>query len=90
VNPSIGMDYGNVVAPCPLAEKKKENTWIAIQLIGEDDLPIPGAAYRVVLTDGRTIEGRLDEQGCAEFREIDPGTCVVTFPELDRDAWQGL
>ena len=82
------MHYGEAVAACPPAPKKK--TWIAIELVGEDNKPIPGVAYRIVLTDGTKQEGTLDEHGSARVDGIDPGTCVVTFPDLDKDAWQGI
>ena len=80
-------DHGEVVQPCPLAKKK---TWIAIELIGEDDKPIPGAAYRILLTDGSAKDGVLDGDGSARVDGIDPGTCMVTFPGLDQDAWEGI
>ena len=85
-----GMGYGEVVAPCPSDPPEKPKSWIAIELVGEDDKPIPGVAYRLTLTDGSTQEGTLDDQGSARVDGIDPGTCVVTFPDLDKDAWQGI
>jgi hypothetical protein len=90
MNPSGAIPYGDVVVPCPLAKQNKPKTWIAIQLVGEDGKPIPNVAYRIVLTDGSTREGNLDEEGSARVDGIDPGTCVVTFPELDQEAWQGI
>jgi len=81
-------DYGQVVQDCPL--KKKEKTWIAIELIGEDDKPVPAVPYRIVLVDGTTKEGTLDSAGKARVDDIDPGTCVVTFPDLDKDAWDAI
>ena len=71
---------------CPLQKKK---TWIAIELVGEDDKPIPGACYRIILPDGTSEEGTLDSAGRTRVDDIDPGTCVVTFPDLDQDAWAG-
>ena len=82
--------YGEVVARCPLAAVKEPKPWISIQLIGEDDKPVPGGACRIVLTDCSTVEGVLDGDGSARVDGIDPGACVVTFPELDRDAWEGI
>jgi hypothetical protein len=64
-----------------------ERTWITIELVGEDDQPIPGARYRIELPDGSAQEGRLDSKGLARLRGIEPGKCVVTFPDLDREAW---
>ena len=78
------------MANCPLAAVKEPKTGISIQLIGEDDKPVPGGAYRIILTDGSTVEGVLDGEGSARVDGIDPGACVVTFPELDRDAWEGI
>ncbi len=86
MNPNPGPEYGQAVQDCPL--KKKEKTWIAIQLIGEDDKPVPGARYQIMLTDGTTSEGTLDAQGTAQVNEIDPGSCAIAFPDLDQDAWQ--
>ena len=58
-----------------------------VELIGEDDGPIPSEAYRIELPDGTVRTGRLDSQGRARVHGIDPGNCVVTFPELDEAAW---
>lgn len=65
----------------------EEKTWITIQLLGEDDMPIPGERYRITLPDGTEQEGRLDAEGIARFTDIDPGKCEVTFPNLDEEAW---
>jgi hypothetical protein len=73
------------VQPCPLAK-----AWLAIQLVGEDDLPIAGEQYRVLLPDGTTKEGILDERGMASFEKIRPGVCKVSFPALDGEAWELL
>ena len=34
--------------------------------------------------------GALDENGFANHEGFDSGTCQVTFPELDQDAWEKL
>ena len=87
MTPSADREYGQVVQDCPL---KKKKTWIAIELVGEDDKPIPGVSYRIILPDGTSKEGTLDNAGKARVDDIDPGTCVVTFPDLDQDAWAGV
>jgi hypothetical protein len=84
---STSAQYGQVVANCPYAQQK---SWIAIQLIGEDDKPIPSERYRILLPDGSSRDGSLDENGSAHVDGIDPGNCVVTFPDLDREAWTGI
>lgn len=74
-------------APMSARAPRAERTWIEIVLIGEDDKPIPGEAYRVELPDGSVREGSLDDKGFARCDGIDPGTCQVTFPRLDEEAW---
>lgn len=75
------------VAPCPLQDPLKH--WIEIQLLGEDDQPVPYEAYELVLPNGSKVEGQLDSQGLARVDVIrTQGTCKVRFPELDKDAWE--
>ena len=62
--------------------------WIEIVLVGEDDKPIPGERYRLKLPDGTIKEGELDANGYARFEGIARGQCKVSFPDLDRDAWE--
>jgi type VI secretion system secreted protein VgrG len=70
-------------------ENKDKKSWIAIELMDTAGKPVPGEAYRVTLPDGSTVaEGTLDEKGRARVDNIDPGTCKVTFPRLDKKAWK--
>ena len=64
--------------------------WIEIVLVGEDDKPIPGERYRIKLPDGAIKEGELDAEGCARCEGIARGQCQVTFPDLDKDAWERI
>jgi len=66
-------------------EKKK--TWIEIELVDEAGEPVPGESYEITLPDGSKATGSLDGKGFARVDGIDPGTCKVTFPNLDKDAW---
>ena len=71
----------------PSNQDKKH--WIEIELVDEDDNPVPGEAYRITLPDGTTVaSGTLDHKGQARVDNIDPGTCKVTFPKLDQEAWE--
>jgi len=70
-------------------ENKKKKSWIEIELVDEEGNPVPGEPYKITLPDGRTIaSGTLDDKGFARVDGIDPGTCKVTFPRLDKDAWE--
>jgi type VI secretion system secreted protein VgrG len=71
----------------PGAEGKTH--WIEIELVDEDGKPVPGEEYQVTLPDGSTVaSGTLDGKGKARVEGIDPGSCKVTFPNLDKDSWK--
>jgi type VI secretion system secreted protein VgrG len=86
--------YGSVQTkpykpPQTQAEKAKKPSWIEIEMVDEDNNPVPGEAYSITLPDGETVaEGTLDDKGFARVDGIDPGTCQITFPDLDQDAWE--
>jgi hypothetical protein len=71
------------VQPCD-----KNKTWIAIQLLDEDQNPVPGARYRITLPDQSIQTGTLDDQGTARVDGINPGQCEITFPEIDGSEWK--
>ena len=68
-------------------ENKDKTGWIEIQLVDEDNKPVPGEPYSVTLPDGSVADGTLDEKGFARIDHIDPGSCQITFPNLDKNAW---
>lgn len=77
-------------APGQAGDKLRLRSWIEVQLVGEDDAPIPGEAYEITLPGGSVVAGTLDEKGCARVGGIPAGVCLVTFKNLDRDAWAPL
>jgi len=77
--------------PAPLPEQpiaEAPENYVTIQLVGEDGAGIPGARYRLVLPDETIREGTLDGSGIATVRGRFSGTCKVSFPELDSEAWE--
>jgi N-acetylmuramoyl-L-alanine amidase len=80
---------GAVATTCPLdAATARPEHWIGIELVGDDDSPVPGEAYLVTLPDGTEVRGYLDAAGRAQIRHVaDAGTCRIGFPRLDRGAW---
>jgi hypothetical protein len=68
-------------------EKKQKTAWVEIILVDAEGKPVPGARYRFTLPDGEVKEGTLNEHGQAGFYQIEPGNCKITFPDLDKDAW---
>lgn len=67
--------------------EKMLKTWVEIKLIDDKGKPVPNEKYLLVLPDGSNVEGTLDAQGWARQDEIDPGTCRVCFPSIDRRTW---
>jgi hypothetical protein len=64
--------------------------WIEINLRDMEGQPVPGKKYRIKLPDGVVEEGTLDEFGHAERYGIMEGTCQVSFPEFDAEAWERI
>jgi hypothetical protein len=67
---------------------KEKKAWIEIILVDNEGKPMPGVKYRITPPDGKPVEGRLNEHGQAGLYKIDPGNCKITFPDLDKDAWE--
>jgi type VI secretion system secreted protein VgrG len=74
----------------PHRPQEQSTSWIEIEMVGEDNKPIPGEKYKITLPDGTTAEGTLDDKGFARVDGIDQGNCQITFPNLDQDAWQRI
>ena len=75
-------------SPEQAAQENREISWIEIKLIGEDDKPLPSQAYKVTLPDDSICEGTLDHEGFARIEGFPPGSCTISFPDLDEDAWK--
>ncbi|WP_022665693.1 hypothetical protein [Desulfospira joergensenii] len=69
---------------------EEEKSWIEIEMVGEDDKPIPGEKYKITLPDDTVAQGTLDEKGFARIEGVEPGTCKVSFPDLDKEAWEKI
>lgn len=73
-----------------LLQKPQETHWIEIQIVGEDGVGIPSQRYLIVTGDGREHRGWTDPLGVARLNRIPAGTCRVSFPDLDAEAWETL
>jgi hypothetical protein len=72
-------------------EKKNKISWIEIEMVDQENKPVKGLPYKITLPDGNTVaEGTLDEKGFARVDNIEPGSCKVTFPTLDQEAWEEM
>ena len=68
-------------------DKLRLRSWIEVQLIGEDDQPVPSVKYAIAIPGGTMKSGTLDDKGKVRIEGIPAGTCQVSFPDLDQDAW---
>jgi hypothetical protein len=72
-------DGGGGAAEC------RETDWLLIELRDSEGRPVPGARYVIELPDGNRVEGTLGDDGIAGVEGIDPGKCMVTFPDILAD-----
>ena len=70
----------------PVMEKGK--TFVAIELHDQKGRPMRGERYQIKLPDGTVKEGKLDDDGKARIDGIDPGSCKITFPDIDGREWK--
>lgn len=88
-NASAEKNFGNDTADGSTKACPTENTWIDIEMVGEDDKPIPHLRFEIYRPDGTLLgKGRLDENGCGGFERIEEGDYEVCFPDLDEEAWE--
>lgn len=64
--------------------------WIEIELIDENDKPVPGTKFKVKFANGVERVGTLDQNGWARVEGIPKEPCEVSFPEIDDAAWKPL
>lgn len=65
------------------AEKEEEPHWIGIKLKDDEGKPVPFEEYRVKLSNGTIISGKLDQAGTAKVENIpDGGEAEVKFPRF--------
>ena len=69
-------------------EAAQKTAWIEIELVDEEDAPVPSQKYEITLPDGSVARGTLDQNGYARVDGFEPGTCQISFPDLDQDAWE--
>jgi phage protein D len=58
----------------------KPKEWLEIELTDSAGKPVPGKPYRIVLPDGKVIDGTLDDLGKARLDNVAPGEAKVSFP----------
>jgi hypothetical protein len=69
-------------------DSRSKKTWVEFELLDQDGEPVPGARYRLKITDGSVREGALNEVGRVRVSGIDPGTCEISFLDYDGREWK--
>lgn len=62
--------------------------WIGVKLVDDAGEPIPFERFRVKMSDGSIVEGTLDEKGYRRVEGVEPGSAMVSFPNIDGDEWK--
>jgi uncharacterized Zn-binding protein involved in type VI secretion len=75
-------------SPLTVAGNPDKKSWVEIELVDQQGKPVAHERYRVVPPDHKPMEGFLDEKGFARIDGIDPGTCTISFPDLDAATWK--
>ena len=85
---ALGAVAGHTFEPTEMDGQKY--TWVEIELVDETGQPVPHERYEVIAPNGETIKtGSLDDMGQAHVALPEPsGTCQISFPNLDEDAWE--
>lgn len=56
---------------------------VYLSLENDSGLPIPGAGYQAVFSDGSTRDGRLGRSGIARLAGVPEGPFSVTYPDRE-------
>ncbi|HEY4184576.1 MAG TPA: hypothetical protein VGP07_05870 [Polyangia bacterium] len=76
------------MTPSQLKAQIAPTDWIEIKVVYDDDgSPFDGACS-LVLPDGREVSATPDEDGIARFEGLQPGDCLLSFPDLDASSVQ--
>jgi len=85
-----GLIVGSATRSCGGKEKKAAppEYWIEIELEGDDGSACAGEEYSIKCPDGSVATGFLNQLGFARVALTKPGSCEVSFPGLDKEAWE--
>jgi predicted component of type VI protein secretion system len=61
-------------------------SWIEIEVVFDDGTPFTGNCV-VDLPSNLRTDGAPDDEGLIRIEGIDPGSCKVSFPDLDGAVW---
>jgi len=77
-----------MVATQEKTESVKTDSWIEIEMVDEKDNPVYGTKFSITAPNGTVTRGKLDQYGRGYVRKIPAGNCIISFTDLDEDAWE--
>lgn len=84
-----GIEAGDLQSAADeAADDEPKRSILSFELLDADDRPVAHEPYKVKLPDGSILEGRTDEAGKVLVEGLDPGSCEVSFPLIDKNEWQ--
>ncbi len=63
-------------------------TWVEILLQDANQEPVAGEPYEVELPDKKIATGTTGADGVARIEGVEPGSCKIRFPRLDKSSWR--
>ncbi|MCB9897645.1 MAG: type VI secretion system tip protein VgrG [Planctomycetes bacterium] len=81
-----GTDMAASAADDVVEDEKK--SFLSFELRDAADNPVAHEPYKVTLPDGTFVEGRTDADGKVRLEGLDPGSCDISFPLIDKSEWQ--
>jgi type VI secretion system secreted protein VgrG len=69
-------------------EDPKKKSWVIVGLDDEEGKPVTGEPFQLWQGDTLISSGTLNNKGRRKVNGIDPGSYDLTFPKLDKDAWE--
>lgn len=69
-------------------EDPKKKSWVTVGLDDEEGNPVAGEPFQLWQGDKLIRSGTLNYKGRATVKGIDPGSYDLTFPKLDKGAWE--
>jgi hypothetical protein len=78
---SLRKSVEPAITPSAL-KKLRDDGWIEIQFVDAGMEPVADVDYDLRLVDKQAKAGKTDKQGLARFEGIQPGECLVRFPNV--------
>ncbi|MDR0780525.1 MAG: type VI secretion system tip protein VgrG [Pseudomonadales bacterium] len=70
------------------AENPEKKHYIEIELKDEQGKPVASQRAQIKLPNGMVLFRRSDKNGLIRVKGIDPGSCEISFPDLDDNDWK--